>query len=248
MLRKRLITVLAFNDGVLFRTKLFSPDYRYTMSFVDAWSVDEVVMLDVTRPGQGDRANFLRAISGFTRHCFVPLSVGGGIRSVEEVRKLMTAGADKVVVNTGALERPDLISEISSRYGSQCVMLSIDVKKHENGQREVMGRFASWATGRDPILWAQEGERLGAGEILLTSVERDGWLQGYDLDYCRQMVDAVTLPVLILGGAGNWKHMQDGFIKGGASGVCTQNIYHFTEISIQSAKQFLHRAGIQVRI
>lgn len=248
MLRNRVITVLTFNDGVLFRTKLFQPDYRYTLNFVDAWSVDEIVVLDVTRPGQGDRRNFIKVVAEFARRCFVPLSVGGGIRNIDDVRELMSVGADKVVVNTGPLERPALISEIATLYGNQCVVLSIDAKLREDGQREVVGSFASWCTGRDPVTWAQEGERRGAGEILLTPVERDGWLEGYDLDYCRRVVEAVNVPVLILGGAGNWKHMQEGFTKGGAAGVCTQNIYHFTETSIQSAKRFLDRAGISVRL
>ncbi len=248
MLRKRLITVLTFNDGVLFRTKLFVPDYRYTLNFVDAWSADEIVILDVTRPGQGDRENFLRVVSEFASRCFVPLSVGGGIRTLDDVKKMMAIGADKVVLNTGALERPGLIPEIAALYGSQSIILSIDVKKLENGRREVAGRFATWETGRDPLEWATEGERLGIGEILLTPVERDGWLQGYDLEYCRRMVDVVNVPVLLLGGAGNWKHMAEGLTIGGAAGVCTQNIYHFTETSIRSAKKYLHNAGIPVRV
>lgn len=248
MLRKRLITVLTFNDGVLFRTKLFVPDYRYTLNFVDAWSADEIVILDVTRPGQGSRESFLKVVADFASRCFVPLSVGGGIRTLDDVRQLMSVGADKVVVNTGALERPDLIPEIAALYGSQCIILSIDALKHDDGRREVMGRFATWATGRDPLAWAAEAETLGVGEILLTPVERDGWLQGYDLEYCRKMVDAVSVPVLILGGAGNWKHMAEGLTVGGAAGVCTQNIYHFTETSIQSAKKYLHGAGIPVRL
>ncbi len=247
MLRKRLIAVLTFNDGVLFRTKLFRPDYRYTLNLVDTWSVDEIVMLDVTRPGAGERANFYAAVEKLAARCFVPLSVGGGIRSVEEVQQLVNIGADKVVVNTGALENPQLITDIATRYGAQCVIASIDVAKSETGAREVVGRLATWRTGREPVEWAREAQRRGAGEILLTPVERDGWLQGYDLELCRRVVDAVELPVLILGGAGNWAHLADGIKIGGASGVCTQNIYHFTENSIQSAKRFLADAGIDVR-
>ena len=246
MLRKRIITVLTFNDGVLFRTKLFRPDYRYTLNFVDAWSVDEIVALDVTRPGGGDRLNFERVVSEFAERCFVPLAAGGGVRNLADVERLMSVGADKVVVNTGALERPELITEIASAYGAQCVIVSVDAKQVDGGY-EVYGRFGSEPTGRNPAAWAREAQDRGAGEILITSIDRDGWLQGYDLDLCRFVAEAVTVPVLILGGCGNWKHMGEGFQEANASAVCTQNIYHFTETSIQSAKRFLDKEGVAVR-
>jgi imidazole glycerol-phosphate synthase subunit HisF len=247
MLRKRVITVLTFSDGVLFRTKKFTPDYRYTLNFVDAWSVDEIVILDVTRPGQGERENFLKVVREFARACFVPLSVGGGVRTLDDVRELMSVGADKVVVNTGALERPSLITEIAQLYGSQCVVLSIDAAKKSSDEYEVQSHFATMATGKSPVDWAREAQKLGAGEILITSVERDGWLQGYDIELSRQVAQAVKLPVLILGGAGSWKHFVEGFNEAGASGVCTQNIFHFTDASIKSAKKFLKTAGIDIR-
>jgi imidazole glycerol-phosphate synthase subunit HisF len=248
VLRKRVITVLTFNDGILFRTKLFRPDYRYTLNFVDAWSVDEIVILDITRPGTGERENFYRVVQEFARKCFVPLSVGGGIRTLDDVKTYLKLGADKVVVNTGALVRNELITEISQVFGAQCVVLSIDARKHKNGRYEVYSHYATKATGLTPEDWAKEAEALGAGEILITSVERDGWLQGYDLELCCLVSDAVGVPVLILGGAGSWKHFADGFIEGRASGVCTQNIYHFTENSIKSAKTWLRNAEIDVRI
>lgn len=247
MLRKRLVTVLTFNDGVLFRTKLFEPDYRYTLNFVDAWSVDEIVVLDVTRPGQGERERFFDVIRSFARRCFVPLAAGGGIRTMEDVRQRLSLGADKVVINTAAVERPAFIGEIARRYGSQCTVLSIDAKRKDAGNYEVWSHFAGQPTGRTPEDWARQGESLGAGEILVTAIERDGSLEGYDLDLCRSIADAVSVPVLILGGAGNWTHFLDGFVHGRASAVCTQNIYHFTESAIHSAKTFLKKAGIPVR-
>jgi imidazole glycerol-phosphate synthase subunit HisF len=247
MLRKRLVTVLTFNDGVLFRTKLFQPDYRYTLNFVDAWSVDEIVVLDITRPGQGDRESFQKVIQGFAHQCFVPLTAGGGIRDVDDVRKYLSLGADKVVVNTAAIERPEFISEIARLYGAQCVVLSIDVKAKEDGSYEVYSHSGSQPTGLDPRDWALEGEELGTGEIMVTSIDRDGSLQGYDLELCRMVSDAVGVPVLILGGAGNWKHFVEGLNEGNASAVCTQNIYHFTESSIKSAKTYLKNAGEAVR-
>lgn len=248
MLRKRVITVLTFSDGVLFRTKKFRPDYRYTLNFVDAWSVDEIVALDVTRPGQGDRANFERVVREFARNCFVPLAAGGGVRSLPNVRRLLDMGADKVIVNTGALERKALITETAHAYGTQCVVVSIDAKRHDDGSYEVYSHFGTTSTGRNPADWAREAQELGAGEILITSIDRDGWLQGYDLDLCRKVSSAVSVPVLILGGCGNWSHMVAGFKEGHASAVCTQNIYHFTETSIQSAKRHLDKEGVAVRL
>ncbi len=248
MLRKRVITVLTFNDGVLFRTKLFRPDYRYTLNFVDSWSVDEVVVLDITRPGEGDGPNFEEVIRSFASRCFVPLSAGGGIRTLDDVRRFMALGADKVVVNSGALERPGLIGEIAEAYGVQCVVLSIDAKRHDDGSYEVFGNCGSRPTGRSPEDWAREGESLGAGEILITAIDRDGWLQGYDIELCRNVSDAVSVPVLALGGCGSWKHMSEVISDAGVSAACTQNIYHFTEASIRAAKKYLGSKGLPVRM
>lgn len=248
MLRKRFVTVLTFNDGVLFRTKLFRPDYRYTLNFVDSWSVDEIVVLDITRPGEGDKENFESVITKFASRCFVPLAAGGGIRTMDDVRRFMNLGADKVVVNTGALESSALITEIAEAYGAQCVVLSIDAKRHEDGSYEVFSNCGSKPTGKRPEEWAQDGERLGAGEILITAMDKDGWLQGYDLALCNSVSDNVSVPVLALGGCGNWKHMVEVFTQGNVSAACTQNIYHFTEASIRAAKKYLDAQGIPVRL
>ncbi|WNK01692.1 imidazole glycerol phosphate synthase cyclase subunit [Thalassospiraceae bacterium LMO-JJ14] len=247
MLRKRIITVLTLNDGTLFRTKLFTPDYRYTLNFVDAWSVDEIAILDVTRGDTPDREKFFSAVADFAQTCFVPISVGGGIRKPEDVNRYMAAGADKVIVNTGALENPKLISDIANAYGSQCVVLSIDAAKRENGY-EVMSHFGTTPTGHDPATWAKYAQSLGAGEILITAIERDGALQGYDLDLCAEVADAVSIPVQVLGGCGNWQHMTAAFALNGVSAACTQNIYHFTEQSIASAKKYLDAKGVPVRV
>jgi cyclase len=247
VLRHRLITVLTLNDGVLFRTKRFRPDYRYTHNFVDAWSVDEVVVLDVTRPGQGRREAFYDAVSDLAERCFVPLSVGGGVRSLGDVGTLLRIGADKVVLNTGALDRPELVTETAAAFGSQCVVVSIDAERHGEGTYEVYAEFGTRPTGLDPAAWAARAQELGAGEIFLTSIEKDGSLQGYDDVLTRRVSDSVTIPVLVAGGAGNWQHFVDGILAGGASGVCTTNIYHFTDASIRSAKAYLAAAGIVVR-
>jgi len=247
MIRKRLLTVLTFQDGVLFRTKLFNPDYRYTLNFVDAWSIDEIVLLDISRPNSSKRDSFYKIVQDFAKKCFVPLSVGGKINSIEEASILFSYGADKVVLNTAAVEKPELISDISRLYGQQSVVLSIDAKVNESGFREVFTRCGTFGSGLDPIDWSRNAESLGAGEILYLPMERDGWLQGMDVDFARQIVDSVNIPVLLLGGAGNWGHMADAFNKSGVSGVCTQNIYHFTDASIKSAKKFLRNSGIEIR-
>jgi cyclase len=247
MLRTRLITVLTFNDGVLFRTKRFHPDYRYTMNFVDAWSIDEIVALDVTRPGQGDRERFYEVVEELAHRCFVPLACGGGIRRVEDAVALFGMGADKIVLNTGAVERPELVTELARRYGAQSIAVSIDVQRHSDRDYEVYTSFGSTPTGLGPAEWARRAQELGAGEIFLTSIEKDGSLEGYDNTLNRLVTDAVEIPVLVAGGAGKWQDFCDGILDGGASAVCTTNIYHFTETSIRSAKQYMERAGIAVR-
>lgn len=247
MVRKRLIAVLTMNNGVLFRTRNFIPDYRYTFNFVDAWSVDEVVLLDITRLGEGTRQNFFEVVSLFAKNCFVPLTVGGGVRSVDDFKALLGIGADKVVVNTQAVLRPDFITEAAKLFGSQCVVVSIDTKRNESGEYEVLSHFATRPTGLKVNEWAKMVQGYGAGEILVQSVEMDGTLEGYDNKLNRIISDAVDIPVLACSGAGNWKNFLDGFKEGGASGVCTTNIYHFTESSIKSAKQYLIRAGIDMR-
>ncbi len=249
MLRSRLITVLTINGGVLFRTKTFTPDYRYTHNFVDGWLVDEIILLDVTRPGTAPTGatSFESVVSAVAKRSFVPLAVGGGIRSLDDARRFMALGADKVVINSGAIDRPELISEIARVYGSQCVVLSIDTRKTELGN-EVFSHFGSKPSGMSASEWARQGAQLGAGEIMLNSIERDGSLEGYDIPLCREVTSAVDVPVQICGGAGAWPHFVQGILSGGASAVCTTNIYHFTETSIQSAKAFMSKAGIPVRL
>ena len=248
MLKQRLIVVLALNNGVLYRTKRFKPDYRYTINFVDSGLVDEVVMLDITRPGQGDRENFLRAVEEFSDRSFVPLTVGGGIRTLDDAKELLAYGADKVVVNTGAVERPELITEIAGLMGSQAVVLAMDAWKlvWEHGY-EVFTDCGKNATGLHPDEWARKAVELGAGEILVTSIQRDGSLLGYDNELNRQVVDAVTVPVLCAGGVGNWQHLVDA-LNTGVSGVCVSNIFHMTETSLRAAKEHMKEAGCLVRL
>ncbi|MBF0343311.1 MAG: imidazole glycerol phosphate synthase subunit HisF [Nitrospirae bacterium] len=247
MVRKRLIVVLTINNGVLFRTRSFIPDYRYTLNFVDAWSVDEIVILDITREGEGEKESFLEVVRSLATNCFVPLSVGGGVRTMSDFRQLLKAGADKIVINTEALRRPEFITDSSRLFGSQCVVASIDAKKNESGRYEVYTECGKTPTGLDPASWAKMVQTAGAGEIMITSIDHDGSLEGYDNELNKLVSDAVDIPVLVCGGAGKWKDFVDGFNKGGASAVCTTNIYHFTETSIKSAKAYLNKSAIRVR-
>lgn len=248
MIRPRLITVLTVNNGVLFRTRNFIPDYRYTLNFVDAWSIDEIVLLDITRPGEGDRQNFFHIVQQFARNCFVPLTVGGGVRTLDDFRTLLSIGADKVAVNTQAALAPELISKAASLFGSQCVVVSIDAKVEDSGDYLAYTYFGTKPLGLRADEWARKACECGAGEIFIQSIDKDGTLEGYDNRLTRLISAAVSVPVLACSGAGNWRHFVDAFKEGGASAACTTNIYHFTETSIRSAKQYLSNAGIHVRI
>lgn len=248
MIRPRIITVLTVNNGVLFRTRNFVPDYRYTLNFVDAWSIDEIVLLDITRPGDGNRQNFFDVVRHFARNCFVPLTVGGGVRAIDDFRTLLKIGADKIAVNTQAALDPELIRNAASLFGSQCVVVSIDARLEDSGDYLAYTHFGTKPLGLRPDEWARKACNYGAGEILLQSIDKDGTLEGYDNRLTRLISAAVNVPVLACSGAGNWKHFVDAFSEGGASAACTTNIYHFTETSIRSAKQYLNNAGINVRV
>lgn len=248
MIRKRLITVLTFNNGILFRTKDFMPDYRYTFNFVDAWSIDEIVVLDVTRPGEGERENFYSVVSQFAEKCFVPLAAGGKVKCIDDFHILLALGADKITINTAAFLNPKLITEAARIFGSQCVVVSIDAKKKNDGNYEVYIANGTTATGMDPETWAKIAADSGAGEILVTSIDKDGSLEGYDNELNLLVARSVNIPVLVCGGAGKWQDFVDGFTAGKASAVCTTNIYHFTEKSIRSAKIYMNDANINVRI
>ena len=245
MLRKRVITLLTFNDGVLFRTKNFQPDYRYTSNFIDAWAVDELILLDITRDAK-DIEKFCSVVSNFNEKCFVPMCVGGGVKSFDNISRYLQAGADKVSINTSAIESPKFITKAANKFGSQCIVVSIDVKKVENDYY-VFKNFGSVKTKFSPVEFAKIAEDMGAGEILLNSIDRDGSLEGYDNTLNSLVVNSVSIPVIICGGAGKWQDFAEGLTLAGADGVATSNIYHFTEASIKSAKKYLHNLGINIR-
>jgi imidazole glycerol-phosphate synthase subunit HisF len=249
MVGTRLIIVLTINEGVLYRSRNFTPDYRYTLNFVDGWSVDEVIVLDITRRRTNQtRAAFLEVVKRLTRSFFVPICAGGGIQSIDDCFRLLDQGADKIVVNTAVIEDPQLLSNVTRVMGSQSVVVSIDAREAGLGSYEVMKGCGQIATGLSPEEWAVKAVSLGAGEIFINCIDRDGMLEGYDNKLNSLIASRIDVPVLIAGGAGKWQHLVDGVRLGGASGVCTTNIFHFTEASIRSAKKFMANNGLKVRL
>lgn len=209
--------------------------------------VDELILVDIVAHLTDDDPDF-ESIDEFGQDCFVPLTVGGGITRIEQVQKLLRAGADKVSINTAAYNRPELIDDIARRHGVQCVVASIDVRDDDTGNRwHCFSHAGKNATGLEVRQWARQMEDRGAGEILITSIERDGTMLGYDLALIEAVVSAVTIPVIASGGAGNYQHMVDAVLQAGASAVAAASIFHFTEQTPAGAKAALAAAGIPVR-
>jgi len=209
--------------------------------------VDELVYLDVTATTDKRPPDF-ESVDELADECFMPLTVGGGVRTVDDVRRLLQVGADKVAVNTAAVENPAVIREMAQRFGSQCVVVSIDARRRADGTHEAYTHAGTVATGRDPVSLAQEVEALGAGEILLTSIERDGTMTGYDVELTRRVSEAVSIPVIASGGAGTYAHMAEVLRDGRASAVAAASMFHFTEQTPLEAKRYLREQGFRVRL
>ncbi|MCX6534611.1 MAG: imidazole glycerol phosphate synthase subunit HisF [Actinobacteria bacterium] len=214
----------------------------------DAEGADELVFLDITASSDG-RATMVDVISRTAEQVFIPFTVGGGIRSVEDARRMLRAGADKVSVNTSAVENPQLITEIASEFGSQCVVCAVDAKSRSDGSvgYEVFLHGGRTPTGIDVVEWVTRACALGAGEILLTSMDRDGTKEGFDLEITRRVSDSVGVPVIASGGVGTLEHLVDGIVIGGADAVLAASIFHFGEFTVAQAKQRMLDAGIIVR-
>jgi cyclase len=211
----------------------------------DAEGADEVVFLDITASSSA-RDTIVDVATRTAEECFIPFTVGGGVRGVEDARRLLRAGADKVSVNTAAVSRPQLVTELSDEFGAQCVVVAIDARRAPGGF-EVFTHGGRKPTGLDAVSWAAECERLGGGEILLTSMDRDGTKDGYDVELTRAVSEACDLPVIASGGVGTLDHLVEGAIEGKADAVLAASIFHFGEFTVAEAKAHMEAAGINVR-
>ncbi len=212
----------------------------------DEQGADELTFLDITASSD-DRDIILHVIEAVASRVFIPLTVGGGVRKVDDVRRLLNAGADKVSINTAAVQNPALVSEASGKVGNQCIVVAIDAKRGVSGW-EVYTHGGRRATGLDAVAWARHMQEAGAGEILLTSMDRDGTRDGFDLGLTRAVCDAVDIPVIASGGVGTLEHLAQGVLEGGADAVLAASIFHFGEHTVQQAKQHMRLRGIEVRL
>ncbi|MEW5904755.1 MAG: imidazole glycerol phosphate synthase subunit HisF [Pseudomonadota bacterium] len=213
----------------------------------DEQGADELTFLDITASSD-DRSIIFHIIESVASQVFIPLTVGGGVRKVEDVRNLLNAGADKVSINTSAVTNPQLVADAAGRYGSQCIVVAIDAKQVAPNKWEVFTHGGRKATGLDAVEWAKQMQTLGAGEILLTSMDQDGQKRGFDLGLTRAVTDALEIPVIASGGVGNLQHLADGVKIGGADAVLAASIFHFGEYTVQQAKAYMAQQGIEVRL
>ncbi len=251
MLKVRVIPTLLWKDVGLVKGVGFDSWRRVgsalpAVKVYNTRDVDELVLLDISATREHREPDY-QTVSELCAECFVPITVGGGITNLEAIRGLLLAGADKVALNTAAYATPQLISEASYRFGAQSVVASIDVRTMPDGRYQCFSHSGSVATGRAPVSWAQELEPLGAGAIMLTSIERDGTMEGYDLRLTREVVNAVSIPVIASGGAGNYQHMLEAITSAGASAVAAASMFHFTEQTPKETREYLGRHGVSVR-
>ncbi|MEE4203661.1 MAG: imidazole glycerol phosphate synthase subunit HisF [Halieaceae bacterium] len=211
---------------------------------------DELTFLDITASHE-ERETTVHTVEAIAREVFIPLTVGGGIRSLDDIRTMLNAGADKVSINTAAIHNPQLVADAAARFGSQCIVVAIDVKRvsaaGEPPRYELFTHGGRKPTGIEAVAWAKRMSDLGAGELLLTSMDRDGTRDGFELTITRAITDAVDIPVIASGGVGNLEHLADGILKGGADAVLAASIFHFGEYSIHDAKDYMASRGIEVR-
>lgn len=251
MLAKRIIPCLDVKNGRVVKGVNFvdlrdAGDPVDCAAAYDAQGADELVFLDITASSDA-RSIMLDVAARVAQQVFIPFTVGGGVRTVEDFSALLAAGADKVSVNSAAIDNPSLITEAAEKFGSQCVVVAIDARRTGNGWT-VYKHGGRLDTGIDAIEWAAEAERLGAGEILLTSMDCDGVKQGYDLELTRAIADRVGIPVIASGGAGEMSHFRDALTEGGADAALAASLFHFGELTIPDLKNYLDREGVSVRL
>jgi imidazole glycerol-phosphate synthase subunit HisF len=251
MLAKRIIPCLDVHEGRVVKGTNFvnlrdAGDPVELAALYDREGADELVFLDISASAEG-RETMIEVVRRTAEQVFIPFTIGGGLRTSEDIRRMLRAGADKVSLNTSAVQNPRLIEEGAHGFGSQCIVVAIDARQTSPGAWEVYIHGGRTPTGKDVFKWAEEVELLGAGEILLTSMDRDGTKNGYDLELTRAMSRAVSLPVIASGGVGTLEHLAEGLTQGEADAVLAASIFHYREYSIGEAKQFLEERGIPMR-
>ncbi|HAR97119.1 MAG TPA: imidazole glycerol phosphate synthase subunit HisF [Deltaproteobacteria bacterium] len=251
MLTKRIIPCLDVKEGRVVKGTNFVNlrDAGSPVENAKAYEeqkADELCFLDITASHE-KRRTILQVVERVANEVFMPLTVGGGVHSIQDIREILLAGADKVTINTAAVERPELVREASEVFGSQCICIAIDAKAREGGF-EVYTYGGRRATGIDAVAWAKEAEALGAGEVLLTSMDRDGTKIGYDIPLTRTISESVTIPVIASGGVGTLEHLYEGLVEGRADAVLAASIFHYREYSVMEAKRYLHERGVSVRL
>lgn len=251
MFTKRIIPCLDVNCGRVVKGVNFvdlrdAGDPVEIARAYDAAGADELVFLDITASCEA-RDTVVDMVRAVAANVFIPFTVGGGIRTVEDFKRLLREGADKISVNSAAIDRPELITEAADKFGSQCVVVAIDAKRREDGGWNIFKHGGRLDTGTDAIEWARKAESLGAGEILLTSMDCDGTKSGYDIDLTRAIADAVSIPVIASGGAGKMEHFYDALTLGGADAALAASLFHYKELEICQVKNYLAERGISVR-
>lgn len=251
MLKVRIIPTLLWKNTGLIKGVSFDSWRRVgtvmpSIKVYNTRDVDELILLDISATLDQRDLDYA-AIEEYSAECFVPLTIGGGIHSLEQIRKLLLAGADKVVINSAAYQRPELVTEASRRFGSQCIVVSIDARRFTEGGYECFSHSGKTPTGKEPRVWAKELEERGAGEIMITSIEKDGTMEGYDIELIREVTGNVNIPVIASGGAGDYQDMFEALDLGKSSAVAAASIFHFTESTPIEAKRYLSSKGIPVR-
>ncbi len=252
MLAKRIIPCLDVNKGRVVKGTKFinlidAGDPVELAEYYDKAGADELVFLDITASAE-DRDTIIDVVSQVAEKVFIPFTVGGGIRTVEDMKKILKAGADKVAINTAAVLKPELIREGAEHFGSQCIIVAVDARQRGEDSWEVYTHGGRKPTGIDVVDWVKQAESLGAGEILLTSMDRDGTKDGYDIALTRTVSRAVNIPVIASGGIGDKEHFYEGAEFGEADGLLAASIFHFNEMTIREVKEYLHYKGVVVRL
>ena len=252
MLKKRIIPCLDIKDGrvvkgINFVNLIDAGDPAEQAKIYNDNGADEICFLDISASNE-NRSTILEVVKKTTEKCFVPLTVGGGVKTIKDINNLLLAGADKISINTAAVNNENLVKEAAEKFGSQCIVIAVDVIKIANNKWEIFTHGGRKPTGKDVLKFVKKMESLGAGEILLTSMDRDGTKKGYDLELTKEVSNIINIPVIASGGVGNLEHLYQGLKTGKASAVLAASIFHFGKHSILEAKQYLDSKGIPVRI